>query len=137
MGEDATKEARNQLELLVKQLGKDCGEMLRLTKRQTVNMDILQSVVGKLHSCKGIKTADLSHQTRTGKGQRGLPEASVKRLFKKALGAHGRVSEETSQALVGAAEAYLKHLGHVSAAMARAGKRQTIQAADVSSAARL
>jgi len=137
MGEDATKECRQQLELLVKRLGKDCAEMLVLTKRKTVNVDMLSVVVSKMHGCKGITSADLSHHVRKGKGMRGLPEAAVKRLFKKALGGSSRVTDEAVSALVGASEAYLRHLGHVSATLAGAAKRQTIQAADVSAAARL
>ena len=137
MGEDATMECRQQLELMVKDLGKHCQQMLVLTKRNTVNVDILAAVVWYYMACKGIHTSDLSHQTRKGKGQRGLPEAAVKRLFKKALGGKSRVTEECSAALVGAAEAYLKHLGHKAASLALAGKRQTIQAKDVSVAARM
>jgi len=137
MGAGATVEARNQLEMLLKDLAKHCHDMLQLTKRNTVNVDILKNVVGASLACKGINTADLSHQVRKGAGERGLPVAAVVRLFKKALGNKSRVTEEAQLALVGACEAYLKNLGHKAAALADAGKRRTIQPKDVSVAARM
>lgn len=137
MGDKAATEARKQLELVIKKLAADCGEQLRLQKRSTVNMNILLHCVHHTLACRGIQDADLTSTNRKGKGQRGVPQAAVVRLFKKAAGKDVRVDEDAKAALVGLSEAFLRTLGHRGSLMAMAGKRQTIQAADVSAAARL
>jgi len=137
MGDDASKEARNQLELVLKQMAMEAAKLLVLTKRRTLNIDILVSVISTSHACKGIDTTKLSNRVRTGKGQRGLGQATVERLFRDAMGGKYRMSAEASAGLVGAAEAYLGRLGHVASTIALASKRKTIQAADVAAAASL
>ncbi len=135
LGEDATDAAHRQLDLLVSGLAKACGSLLVLMKRKTVSLDILKAAVDKHAACKGVTDADYSQANRKGKGQRGLPLAGVLRHFKKSLGGDLRVSEEAAEALVGVSEAYLRHLGRNGSLLAKAGKRITIQAADIKAAA--
>lgn len=137
MGEDATEAAHQQLDLLVSSLARHCGKQLVLMKRKTVSLDILRSVVEAHASCRGITDADYLQANRKGKGQRGLPLAGVERHFKAGLSGDVRVSEEAKEALVGISEAVLRTLGARASLMAKAGKRQTIQAADIKAAASL
>ena len=135
MGEDASEVAQKQLELLVRKLGEMCHRQCQAQKRETVNLAVLRMVVEQHASCKGIQDSDFSLAVRRGKGQRGLPRAGLVRAFKAA--GPKRISEEAADALVGVSEAFLKNLGHKASVLAKASKRQTLQAADVKAAASL
>ena len=137
MGADATEAAHQQLDLLVSSLARHCGKQLVLMKRQTVSLDILRSVVEAHAACRGVSDSDYLQANRKGKGQRGLPLAGVERHFKAGLPGKARVSEQAKEALVGISEAILRTLGARASLMAEAGKRQTIQAADIKAAASL
>lgn len=128
---DAAKEARAALKSLLKQVSADCAQYCVDSKRQTINLAAVErAVVGK---CYGIKKADLlSHGHKAD--HRGLAEAGVVRVVKKAAGGKLRVSDEAKKALVGAGEAYLRALGQRGSMLARAGGRKTLLENDVKSA---
>ncbi len=135
MGDDATKAAQLQVKLLITHLGEQCAKQCLLMKRETVNLAVLKSAVDSHASCKGISASDFVLANRVGKGQRGLPKAGLVRDFKKAC--DKRITAEAANALVGISEAFLRHLGMKAGVIAKAAKRQTIQAADIKAAASL
>lgn len=133
--EQAAKEAQKAVMSVLEKGGAEAAELLKLTKTKTVTLDIVRACfVGK---CLGVRDADLSSAPRKGKGQRGLPLAGVERIFRMKLADSSRITDDAKKALVGVAEAYLRSLGHNAGLMAKAGKRNTIQAADILAARKL
>lgn len=129
--EDAVIESRKAVKSFLKEVGRSSSRILRMKGSKTVSQDVLEAVFLDSMRCYGVKSSDLSSAPRSGQGQRGLPLEGVVRVVKKSLEAGDRISDEAKKALVGAAEAYLKALGANSNLMVQAGRRQTIQAADI------
>jgi histone H3/H4 len=130
--DDAAMAARKALKNLLKQIANNAAKDLALTKRKTVTDEIVKRAV-ECH-CFGISEGDLI-RGHVGT-QRGLPEAGVVRVVKKALPSKTNISEDGKEALVAAGEAYLRSLGQRAGMMTLAAKRKTLSENDVKSAAK-
>jgi histone H3/H4 len=133
VGQQAAIKALEAVEDLLYRAGVDAAKDLRLMKKKTVTVEVLADVLVK--ACTGIKRSDLDHEPR-GAEVRGLPKIAVVDCFSKGLGDFN-IADKAKSALVGAATAYLRALSERAGLFATAGKRQTINAGDVSAARKL
>lgn len=141
----AASEARSALKAVLRKLASDCESALKLAKKSTVNVEILEHVVRESLSCKGVHASDLHVVKRKGVRME-LPVAGVRRVFldqkvktgkdgkKKTSKSAVRLTADAELALVGVSIAYLNALANLAGQFAKAGKLQTIQASHVNAA---
>ena len=127
--EDALEQTQKATEAFLRHVGEKAVDLIKYKKAKTVKLETLQEIAKHL-ACKGIKASDLQHEVRAGAGQRGLSQAGVVRVFQQGFG-DNRISEDSKEALVGMAEAYVMKIGANAGIMAVAARRTTLQGADV------
>lgn len=127
---DAAKMARKALKRFLRELATESAQVLKIQKKKTVTLEVLQLALAGKMSCRGVTAAHLQKSSSSSK--RGLPLAGVVRVF---LGAHEmRMTEEAKKSLVNAATAHLIAIATLSGKMAAAGKRKTVLDGDVEAA---
>lgn len=131
----AAEESQKAVNLMLRKAGVEAAKLLKLKKTKTVTLEILAMCFAD-GKCLGVHETDLTSAPRKGKGERNVPRAGAEKIFRGALG-EAHINAQAKDALVGAAEAYLRTLGKNAGLMAAAAKRQTIQGADILAATKL
>lgn len=133
----AAEAAVKAAEVALASLGRAATKRLDISKKKTVDVDLLAAVIREDQPCKGLSEAAARSGLggdRSKKDRRSIATASAMRSFAKGCSqgqGKNRTTEQAKDAMSAITEAYLHKLGADASRYAEAAGRQTIKSSDI------